>query len=87
MDVVLALSLLFDPSLLILRPEIGRLLWLDIYVGHGRWPSGQKITWQTYVINLDNEQDDGYIENYHTVIFIVAPHDNYEALASLTSIL
>jgi hypothetical protein len=36
---------------------------------------------------IDNERDDGYDDNYYTVIFVVAPHVTYEALTSLTTIL
>jgi hypothetical protein len=36
---------------------------------------------------IDDERDDSYDENYHTVTFVVAPPINYEAPASLTSIL
>jgi hypothetical protein len=36
---------------------------------------------------IDDERDDGYDENYHTVTFIVAPPVNYEAPTSLKSIL
>jgi hypothetical protein len=36
---------------------------------------------------IDDERDDSFNENYHIVIFIVAPPVNYEAPASLTSIL
>jgi hypothetical protein len=36
---------------------------------------------------INDERDGGYNENYHTVTFIVAPTVNYEAPASLTSIL
>jgi hypothetical protein len=46
MDAVVALGLLSNPPLLILWQEIGRLLWLDVDVGHGRWLSGRKTTWQ-----------------------------------------
>jgi hypothetical protein len=35
----------------------------------------------------DDERDDGYDENYHTVTFIIAPPVNYETPASLISIL
>jgi hypothetical protein len=34
-----------------------------------------------------DEWDGGYDENYHTVNSVVAPPVNYEALASITSIL
>jgi hypothetical protein len=36
---------------------------------------------------IDDERDDGYDDNYHTVTFIVAPPVTYEAPASLTTIL
>jgi hypothetical protein len=36
---------------------------------------------------INDERDDAYDENYHTVIFVIAPPVNYEAPASLTSIL
>jgi hypothetical protein len=36
---------------------------------------------------IDDERDNNYDENYHTVTFIVAPPINYEAPASLTNIL
>jgi hypothetical protein len=36
---------------------------------------------------IDNERDDGYDDKYHTVTSVVAPPVNYEAPASLTSIL
>jgi hypothetical protein len=36
---------------------------------------------------INDERDGGYDENYHTITFIVAPAVNYEAPASLTSIL
>jgi hypothetical protein len=36
---------------------------------------------------IDDERDVDYDENYHTVIFVIAPPVNYEAPASLTSIL
>jgi hypothetical protein len=36
---------------------------------------------------IDDERDDGYNKNYHTVTSIVSPPVNYEAPASLTSIL
>jgi hypothetical protein len=35
----------------------------------------------------DDERDDGYNKNYHTVTSIVSPLVNYEAPASITSIL
>jgi hypothetical protein len=35
----------------------------------------------------DDERDDGYDENYHTVTFVIAPPVNYETPASLISIL
>jgi hypothetical protein len=35
----------------------------------------------------DDERDDGYNENYHTVTSVVAPSITYEALTSLTTIL
>jgi hypothetical protein len=38
-------------------------------------------------MSIEDERDDGYDENYHTVTFIIAPHVNYETLTSLTSIL
>jgi hypothetical protein len=38
-------------------------------------------------IIIDEERDDGYDENYHTVTSIDAPPVTYEALASLTTIL
>jgi hypothetical protein len=36
---------------------------------------------------IDNERDDGYVNNYYDVTFIIAPPVNYEAPASLTGIL
>jgi hypothetical protein len=46
---------------------------------------------RTYIILhnmiIDDERDDGYDENYHTVTSVVAPPVNYETPASLTSIL
>jgi hypothetical protein len=36
---------------------------------------------------IDDERDDGYDDNYHTVTFIVASPVTYEAPASLTTIL
>jgi hypothetical protein len=36
---------------------------------------------------IDDEQDNGYDENYYTVTFIVVLPLNYEAPTSLTSIL
>jgi hypothetical protein len=36
---------------------------------------------------IDNERDDNYNDNYHTVIYVVAPHVTYEAPTSLTTIL
>jgi hypothetical protein len=36
---------------------------------------------------IDDERDGGYGNNYHTVTSVIAPPINYEALASLTSIL
>jgi hypothetical protein len=33
---------------------------------------------------IDDERDDGYDNNYHTVTFVVVPHVTYEALTSLT---
>jgi hypothetical protein len=36
---------------------------------------------------IDDERDDGYDDNYHTVIFIVVPPVTYEVPASLTTIL
>jgi hypothetical protein len=38
-------------------------------------------------IIIDDERDDNYDENYHTVTFVVAPPVNYETPADLTSIL
>jgi hypothetical protein len=36
---------------------------------------------------IDDERDGDYDDNYHTITFVVALAVNYEALASLTSIL
>jgi hypothetical protein len=36
---------------------------------------------------IDDERDNGYDENYYVVIFIVTPPIDYEASASLTSII
>jgi hypothetical protein len=36
---------------------------------------------------INNERDDGYDENYHTVTSVIAPPVTYEAPASLTTIL
>jgi hypothetical protein len=36
---------------------------------------------------IDDERDDGYDDNYHTVTFIVASPVTYETTASLTIIL
>jgi hypothetical protein len=36
---------------------------------------------------IDDERDDDYDDNYHTVTSVVASYVNYEALASLTCIL
>jgi hypothetical protein len=36
---------------------------------------------------IDNEINDGYDENYHTVTFVVAPPVTYKALTSLTIII
>jgi hypothetical protein len=36
---------------------------------------------------IDDERDDGYDENYHTVASVIAPPVTYEAPASLTIIL
>jgi hypothetical protein len=36
---------------------------------------------------IDDEKDDDYDKNYHIVTFVVAPPVNYEAPASLISIL
>jgi hypothetical protein len=36
---------------------------------------------------IDDERDGGYGNNYHTVTSVIAPPINYEALASLISIL
>jgi hypothetical protein len=36
---------------------------------------------------IDDERDDDYDDNYHTVTFVVAPPAIFEALASLTTIL
>jgi hypothetical protein len=35
---------------------------------------------------IDDERDDDYNDNYHTVTFIIAPPVFYEAPASLTNI-
>jgi hypothetical protein len=35
---------------------------------------------------IDNERDDGYDDNYHTITFVIAPPVTYEALTSLTTI-
>jgi hypothetical protein len=35
---------------------------------------------------INDERDDGYNDNYHTVTFIVAPPVFYDAPASLTTI-
>jgi hypothetical protein len=35
---------------------------------------------------IDDERDDGYNDNYHTVTSVVAPPINYKTPASLTSI-
>jgi hypothetical protein len=35
---------------------------------------------------IDDERDDGYDDNYHIVIFVVAPPVTYEASASLITI-
>jgi hypothetical protein len=40
-----------------------------------------------YNIIINDERDNDYNENYHTVTFIVAPPVNYEAPTSLTSII
>jgi hypothetical protein len=40
-----------------------------------------------YNMIIDDKRDSGYNNNYHTVTFVIAPHVNYEAPASLTSIL
>jgi hypothetical protein len=39
-----------------------------------------------YNMIIDDERDNGYDENYHTITFIVAPPITYEASASLTTI-
>jgi hypothetical protein len=36
---------------------------------------------------INNERDSGYDDNHHTVTSVVAPPVNYEALASLSSML
>jgi hypothetical protein len=36
---------------------------------------------------IDDERDDSYDENYHTITFVIAPPVNHETLTSLTSIL
>jgi hypothetical protein len=36
---------------------------------------------------INDERDGSFDENYHTITFVVAPSINYEASASLTSIL
>jgi hypothetical protein len=36
---------------------------------------------------IDDERDDGYDNNYHTVTFVVVPPVTYEVPASLTTIL
>jgi hypothetical protein len=36
---------------------------------------------------IDDERDDGYDDNYHTITSIVAPPVTYEAPISLTTIL
>jgi hypothetical protein len=36
---------------------------------------------------IDDERDDGYDDNYHTVTSVVAPPVTYETPASLTTIL
>jgi hypothetical protein len=36
---------------------------------------------------INDERDDSYDENYHTVTFVVAPPVTYETLGSLTIIL
>jgi hypothetical protein len=36
---------------------------------------------------IDDERDDGYDDNYHTVTSVIAPPITYEAPASLTTIL
>jgi hypothetical protein len=36
---------------------------------------------------IGDERDGGYDDNYHTVIFVVAPPVNYKVPASLTIIL
>jgi hypothetical protein len=35
---------------------------------------------------IDDERDDSYYDNYHTVTFVVAPPVTYEAPANLTTI-
>jgi hypothetical protein len=35
---------------------------------------------------IDDEKDDGYDDNYHTVTFIVAPPVTYKTPVSLTNI-
>jgi hypothetical protein len=40
-----------------------------------------------YNMIIDDERDNNYDENYHTVTFIFAPPVNYEEPTSLTSIL
>jgi hypothetical protein len=40
-----------------------------------------------YNMIIDDERDDGYNENYHTVTFVVTPAITYEASTSLTTIL
>jgi hypothetical protein len=35
---------------------------------------------------INNERDDGYDDNYHTITFLTAPPVNYEAPTSVTSI-
>jgi hypothetical protein len=36
---------------------------------------------------INDERDNGYDDNYHIITSVVAPHVNYEAPMSLTSIL
>jgi hypothetical protein len=36
---------------------------------------------------IDDERDNGYNENYHTITFDVAPPINYEVSTDLTTIL
>jgi hypothetical protein len=36
---------------------------------------------------IDDERDDGYDDNYHTITSVIAPPVTYEVPASLTSIL